>query len=62
MGTGSPEKLKFSFGRDEGIVWVSQKAGSVIWLQVVIFSKQKVKRAQVVLCRKKASDFIQNEI
>ena len=62
MGTGSSEKLKFSFVRDEGIVWVSQKAGSMIWLLVVIFSKQKVKRAQIVLCGKKASDVIQNEI
>lgn len=62
MGTGSPEKLKFSFVRDEGIVWVSQKAGSVSWLLVVIFSRQKVKRAQIVLCRKQASDVIQNEI
>lgn len=52
MGTGSPEKLRFSFVRDEGIVWMSQKAASVICLSIVIFSEQKVKRAQTLFCKK----------
>lgn len=36
MGTGSTEKLRFNFIRDERILRVSQKAGSAIQLSVDI--------------------------
>lgn len=47
MGTGSPEKLRFGFVRDEGILWVSQKAGSVICRSLVILGQQKLQAAQM---------------
>lgn len=61
MGTGSTEKLRFNFIRDDRILRVSQKAGSAIQLSVDILSRQKVCTGQVIFCRKNFSDITEDK-